>query len=91
MEEVKRKLVSIRRVADVQPIKDADRIEVITVDGWGLVAVKGEFKPGDICVYFEIDSFLPIEERYEFLRKSSYKKIMDTGSEGFRIKTMSRR
>jgi len=34
----------------------------------------------------EIDSFIPVEPRYEFLRKSCYKKMED-GSEGFRLKT----
>ena len=70
-----RKLATIRRVAQVEPIENADFIEIIKVDGWQCVAKKGEFRAGDLCVYFEVDSFLPIEARYEFLRKSSYKKL----------------
>jgi RNA ligase (TIGR02306 family) len=37
------------------------------------VAKKGEFREGDACVYFEIDSLLPEQPRYEFLRQSSFK------------------
>lgn len=55
----KRKLVSIRTIANIEPIPNADAIEVAVVDGWKVVTKKGEFKPGDLCVYFEIDSFLP--------------------------------
>jgi len=41
-------------------------------------------------VYCEVDSFLPIKPEFEFLRKSSYRKLAD-GSEGFRLKTMKMR
>jgi RNA ligase (TIGR02306 family) len=85
MEE--RKLATIRYIESVDPIPDADAIEVVTIDGWRVVTKKGEFQPGDYCVYFEIDSFLPVEPQYEFLRKSSYKKLAD-GTEGFRLKTV---
>jgi len=82
-----RALASVVRVKDVQPIENADFIEFATMESkaWQCVVKKGEIKPGDIAVYMEIDSFLPEEERYEFLRKSSYKKMgNDTG---FRLKT----
>jgi RNA ligase (TIGR02306 family) len=88
---VQRKLASIRTISNVRPIPNADKIEVVSVDGWELVARKNEFKPGDICVYFEIDSFLPVEKRYEFLVKSCFRKMSDTGEEGLRIKTMTMR
>lgn len=82
-----RKLASIRKVSDIQPIPNADAIEVATIDGWKVVTKKGEYKRGDLCVYCEIDSLLPIREEFEFLRKSSYKKMAD-GTEGFRLKTI---
>jgi RNA ligase (TIGR02306 family) len=82
-----RKLVTIRKVSNILPIENADLIELALIDGWQCVVRKGEFKKGDLGLYFETDSFLPIEETYEFLRKSSYKKLPD-GSEGFRLKTM---
>ena len=48
-----RKLASIRRIADIQPIEGADAIEVATVDGWKVVVKKDEFKIGDLAVYLE--------------------------------------
>lgn len=86
MSESKRKLASVQYVHDVDAIEGADRIEVIGVLGWKCVAKKGEFRVGDSCVYFEIDSFLPIDDRFEFLRAASYKKSELMG-EGFRLKT----
>lgn len=86
----KRKLASIQYVHDVTPIKDADRIELVHVLGWQVVCQKGQFHVGDWCVYFEVDSFLPVEEKFEFLRNSSYKKT-DLMGEGFRLKTVKLR
>lgn len=54
-----RKLASIRRIADIRPIPDADAIEVAVVDGWKVVVKKGEYNIGDLAVYFEIDSWIP--------------------------------
>lgn len=81
-----RKLASVQVVWKVEPIEGADRIELVHVLGWQCVANKGQFKQGDIGVYFEIDSFLPIREEFEFLRASSYKKT-DIMGEGFRLRT----
>ena len=63
-----RKLASIQRIKDVSPIEGADAIEKITVLGWNLVAKKGEFKAGDMCVYIEIDSVLPEVEPFLFMK-----------------------
>lgn len=83
---MERKLASIQLVAEIRPIEGADAIEVARINNWNVVVKKDEFKVGDFCVYFEIDSFLPIREEFEFLRKSSYKKMVD--QEGFRLKTI---
>jgi len=85
-----RPLVRIQEVSGIVPIEGADKIELAKILGWQCVVLKGEFMPGDKAVYFEVDSFLPIDERYEFLRKSSYRKN-DFMGEGFRIKTMRMR
>ena len=82
-----RKLASIQKIRSVEPIEGADYIELVHVLGWQCVANKGQFKEGDWCIYFEIDSFLPIRESFEFLRKSSYKRN-DYMGEGFLLKTM---
>ena len=82
----KRKLASIQYVHHITPIEGADRIECVHVLGWQCVANKGQFSVGDHCVYMEVDSFLPVCERFEFLRSSSYKNNEILG-EGFRLKT----
>lgn len=81
-----RKLVTIQRIIKLEPIEGADRIETATIKGWKCVVKKGEFKEGDLCVYFEIDSFLPEREEFEFLRKSCAKTI--NGETRFRIRTI---
>ena len=83
---MERKLATIVRIADVQPIAGADAIELASVKGWKVVTRKNEYKVGDLAVYFEIDSFLPVAPQFEFLRKTSYKKMGDR--EGFRLKTI---
>jgi RNA ligase (TIGR02306 family) len=84
---MERKLASIRRISNIQEIPGADMIELAIVDGWKVVVAKEVgHKIGDMVVYCEIDSFLPIREEFEFLRKSSYKKMGD--QEGFRLKSI---
>lgn len=70
---MERKLASIQKVLDIQPIPNADAIEVLTVLGWKVVAKKGEFKVGDLVVYFEVDSILKERPEVEFLRKSNFR------------------
>jgi len=83
---MERKLATIRRIKEILPIEGGDRIELVVVDGWKVVVAKDvQHKVGDLIIYCEIDSFLPIREEFEFLRKSSYKKMGDR--EGFRLRT----
>jgi len=84
-----RKLASIRKIKQIKEHKNADALEIAVVDGWQCIVKKDEFKEGDLGIYFEIDSFLPIREEFEFLRKSCYKKMGD--KEGFRLKTVKLR
>ena len=90
MKTIERKLASVRVISNIQPIPNADKIELVTVDGWNVVVAKDVgHKVGDLVIYCEIDSFLPIREEFEFLRKSSYKKMGDV--EGFRLRTVKLR
>ncbi|MDR3049003.1 MAG: hypothetical protein LBV16_04100 [Elusimicrobiota bacterium] len=66
-----RKLASIQKIKEISPIKGYDRVELATVLGYKSVIKKGDFKVGDICVYFEVDSVLPKNPEYEFLRLTS--------------------
>ncbi|MBE6015916.1 MAG: 2'-5' RNA ligase [Lachnospiraceae bacterium] len=82
-----RKLASIQRIWEIAPIEGADRIELAKVLGWQCVVNRGQFRPMDLAVYFEVDSYLPIRPEFEFMRASSYRKT-DVMGEGFRLKTM---
>lgn len=87
---MERKLASIRIIKEIKPIEGADVIELAIVDGWQVVIAKNVgHKVGDYVVYCEIDSFLPIKEEFEFLRKSSYRKMND--QEGFCLRTIKLR
>src|SRR6516164_7450355 len=92
-----RKLASVQIVNAAEAIPNADAIERIRVLGWWVVVKKGEFKPGDKLVYCEIDSLLPEQPEFEFLRPNCYKAaVIDAAgtvlqAPGFRIKTIKLR
>ena len=54
-----RKMATIRKIDAINPIPDADAIEVATVGGWKVVVKRGEFTVGQLAVYCEVDSFIP--------------------------------
>jgi RNA ligase (TIGR02306 family) len=66
-----RKLASIQKIKNIEPIEGADAIEKASVLGWQLVTRKGEFNIGDLCVYIEIDSVLPHKPEFELIRAKS--------------------
>ena len=71
-----RELAYVVMIDDITPIKGYDRVELAHIGGWTVVVGKGEFKPGDPAIYFEIDSQLPEVEPFtnmEFLAKKHYK------------------
>lgn len=89
-----RKLATIEEIKEKKAIEGADRIEAVRVREWWVVSKKDEFQVGDKCVYFEIDSFLPVKPEYEFLLKGSApKKMIVDGQErlGIRLKTIKLR
>lgn len=68
-----RNLASVQVIDRVAPIEGADFIEQAAVLGWTMVIKKGEFSPGDKCVFFEIDSLLPESQPWaEFMRKHHF-------------------
>ena len=68
-----RKLVTIQEIAEVLPIKNADRIETVRVLGWYVVVKKGEFEVGDKVVYAEVDSLFPDKEEFKFLEDRAFR------------------
>jgi RNA ligase (TIGR02306 family) len=70
-----RKLASIQTILSLSPIVGADAILLAKVLGWELVVKKTEFQVGDRCVFFEIDSVLPIAQWNDHLRKEPNKPL----------------
>ena len=69
-----RALAHVEQIVDIQPIPDADNIEVATVLGWKVViAKKDNFSVGDKIVYIEIDSKVPEKPEFEFLRDRKFR------------------
>lgn len=68
-----RELAYVVTVDAVTPIEGADRVEQAVVGGWHIMTRKGQFKPGDPAIYFEIDSKVPETEPFKFLESKNYK------------------
>lgn len=85
-----RKLATIRTINSIRPIPDADAIECAVVGGWNVVVKKGEFKPNDLVVYFEIDSWIPTEIA-PFLTKPGQEPKEYEGIKGERLRTVKLR
>lgn len=82
-----RRLVTIRKINAIDSIEGADLIVKATVDGWDVVVKKNEFNVGDYCVFFEIDSFVPVQtSQFAFLAGSACK-IDEKNVERFRLRT----
>src|SRR3954462_15463402 len=67
------KLASIQSITAIRPIPGADRIEAATVLGYQTVIKRGEFRPGDLCVWHEPDTVVAENPEYEFLRKQGFR------------------
>ncbi len=84
-----RKLATVRNISDIKPIPGADLIELAIVDGWQCVIKKDTLSVGQMVIYCEVDSVLPIHPEYEYLRKSCYvQKDWLPNGEGFRLRTI---
>ena len=69
-----RSLAHVEEIKDLQPIPGYDRVVLATILGWRCIVGKDDFKIGDKCVYFEIDSMVnPEDERFAFMEKRKYK------------------
>ncbi len=90
-----RHLATIQKISNVLAIEGAESIEKVQVKDWWCVAKKGEFRIGDFCVYFEIDSLLPSSNPlFHFLAKGTKEKKMTVDGRdyiGYRLKTIKLR
>lgn len=79
-----RKMASVQTISAIEPIKNADRIEIARILGWNVVVSKDlGLKPGDKIVYFEVDTLLPADDpRYADLQKHGQKTVIVEDSTG---------
>lgn len=84
--EIKRKLASIRRIAEVKAIPEADKICAYRVDGWFVVDTVGKYQENELVVYLECDSWVPTELA-PFLSKGKEPRIYK-GVSGERLRTI---
>lgn len=59
-----RKLARVVIIDDVLEHPNADQLELALVGGWQCCVKKGDFKKGDLAVYCEVDSMLPVDNPY---------------------------
>ena len=84
-----RKLATIRRIAEIRPIENANKIYHYRVDGWWVVDTVDKFQVGDLVIYLEIDSWVPTELA-PFLSKGKEPREYN-GVKGERLKTVKLR
>ena len=82
-------LAYIVKIKEIREIPGADRIELATVMDYTVVVKKGEYQPGDLAMYVEIDSLLPdglsdeLRAKYTAMKKlkvlsSQFKNLLNT-------------
>lgn len=81
-----RKLASFITIKDVIPMEGKDRIVDITMDelGYECIIPKVDAIPGNKIIFIQEGAILPVEEKWEFLRKRCYNEKVD----GFIIRPM---
>lgn len=72
-DKMERELAYVVKIDAIQPIEGADKVELAIVGGWRVMVRKDQFKPGDLAIYFEIDSKVPAKPEFEFLAAKHYK------------------
>jgi len=84
-----RKLASIQVIKAVQEIPDADKVQQVWVNGWSVVVSKTtEYRQHDPVLFFEIDSFIDVQdERFAFLADRGVK-TNHAGEVGHVVKTI---
>ncbi|ATI16059.1 putative RNA ligase [Pseudomonas phage vB_PaeS_B8] len=85
-----RVLARVVRIDDVKTHPNADSLDLALVGGWQCVIKRGEYQAGDLAIYIEVDSMVPVDNPiFEFLRGRNM--VEQGGKEYSRIKTMKLR
>lgn len=69
-----RELAYVVHVDGIEELPGYDRVESAIVGGWRCIVPKGQFQPGSLGIYFEIDSRVPADNpAFAFMEKRNYK------------------
>lgn len=62
-------------VDKIDPIEGKDKIGVASFcqNGWNVIVSKEDFKPGDVAIYIEYDTVLPLKDEFKFLEKRCWR------------------
>ena len=52
-------MTQVVTIDEIRVHPNAEKLEIALVKGWSCVVKKGEYKAGDLCVYFQPDTILP--------------------------------
>jgi len=85
-----RQLATIRKIAEVVSIPNADKICAYRTDGWLIVDSVGKYNVGDLVVMCEIDSWVP-STIAPFLTKAGHEPKEFEGVKGERLRTIKLR
>lgn len=85
-----RALASIRKIAEIFSIPNADKICAYRTDGWLIVDSVGKYNVGDLVVMCEIDSWVPTAIA-PFLTKAGHEPKEFEGVKGERLRTVKLR
>lgn len=85
-----RVMARVVRIDAINPIKDADQIEVAQIGGWKVVVKKGEFQANSLAVYAEVDSWIPHSIAPFLTKPGQFPKVYNE-VEGQRLRTIKLR
>lgn len=58
-----KKLAIVQKIKSVEPVEGDDSIERVCAPGFQCMAIRGEFKDGDMCIYFvKSNTVLPAKD-----------------------------
>lgn len=86
MADIKRKLATVRKIAEIKAIEGADRIQAFRVDGWWCVDQVGRYKLDELVVYIEPDAWVKTELA-PFLSKGKEPRVYE-GIKGEKLRTI---
>lgn len=69
-----RQLATLQKIENLRKHPNADTLDIVNIKGWEVITKTGDFKEGDWCVFFEIDSIVPdYTSVFDFMSKRKYR------------------